>query len=37
MLSIAADTLAASIVPFFFVCFGMLWLGFKIVDLFKKK
>jgi hypothetical protein len=37
MLSIAIDALAASIVPFFFVCFGILWLGFKIVDLFKKK
>jgi hypothetical protein len=37
MLSIAVDTLAAGIVPFFFVCFGILWLGFWIVDLFKKK
>jgi len=37
MLNVAIDTLAASIVPFFFVCFGALWLGFKIVDLFKKK
>jgi hypothetical protein len=37
MLSIAADVLAAWIVPFFFVCFGIMWLGFKIVDLFKKK
>jgi hypothetical protein len=37
MLSIAMDVLAAGIVPFFFVCFGALWLGFKIVDLFKKK
>ena len=37
MLSIAMDALAASIVPFFFICSGMLWLGFKIVDLFKKK
>jgi hypothetical protein len=37
MLSIAIDALAAIIVPFFFVCFGILWLGFWIVDLFKKK
>ncbi len=37
MLSIAADALAASIVPFFFVVFGLMWLGFWIVDLFKKK
>jgi len=37
MLSIAADVLAASVVPFFFVCFGIIWLGFWIVDLFKKK
>jgi hypothetical protein len=37
MLSLSIDALAAGIVPFFFVCFGMLWLGFKIIDLFKKK
>jgi hypothetical protein len=37
MLSISVDVLAAGIVPFFFACFGALWLGFKIVDLFKKK
>jgi len=37
MLNVAADVLAASVVPFFFVCFGILWLGFKIIDLFKKK
>jgi len=37
MLSIAIDALAASIVPFFFVIMGIMWLGFWIVDLFKKK
>jgi hypothetical protein len=37
MLNVAIDTLFAGIIPFFFVCFGALWLGFKIVDIFKKK
>jgi hypothetical protein len=37
MLNVAADALAAGIVPFFFVCFGVIWLGFWIIDLFKKK
>ena len=37
MLNVAIDALAAGIVPFFFVCFGILWLGFWIADLFKKK
>jgi hypothetical protein len=37
MLNVAADALAAAIVPFFFVCFGIIWLGFWIVDLFNKK
>ena len=31
------DALFAGIVPFFFVCFAIMWLGFWIVDLFKKK
>jgi len=37
MLSIAIDALAAGIVPAFFVALGAMWLGFAIVDLFKKK
>jgi hypothetical protein len=37
MLSIAADTLAAAIVPFFFIVFGLMWLGFAMYDLFTKK
>jgi hypothetical protein len=37
MLSIAADALAAGIVPMFFVVIGILWFIFKIVDIFKKK
>jgi len=37
MLSMSIDALFASIIPFFFVCFGIIWLGFKIVDIFKKK
>jgi hypothetical protein len=37
MLSIAVDTLAAGIVPFFFVVFGLLWIGFATYDFFKKK
>jgi len=37
MLSVTMDVLAAGVVPFFFVCFGALWLFFGIVDLFKKK
>jgi len=37
MLSVTMDALAASIVPLFFVCFGVIWLGFWIVDIFKKK
>jgi hypothetical protein len=37
MLSIAADALAACIVPAFFVTFGAMWLGFQIYDYFIKK
>jgi hypothetical protein len=37
MLNVAMDVLAASIVPMFFVVLGLMWLGFWIVDLFKKK
>jgi hypothetical protein len=37
MLSIAADALAAGIVPFFFVVVGLMWLACTIADLFKKK
>jgi len=37
MLNVAADALAASVVPFFFVCCGIIWFVFKIIDLFKKK
>jgi len=37
MLSIAMDVLAAGIVPFFFVCFGIVWFAFKVMDLFKRK
>ena len=37
MLSVSVDVLAAGIVPFFFVSFGLLWLGFQIYDFLKKK
>jgi hypothetical protein len=37
MLSLSVDVLAASIVPFFFVAFGLLWIGFATYDFFKKK
>jgi len=37
MLSMSIDALFAGIIPFFFICFGIIWLGFKIVDIFKKK
>jgi hypothetical protein len=37
MLNVTMDVLAASIVPLFFVTVGLMWLGFWIVDLFKKK
>jgi hypothetical protein len=37
MLSVSVDVLAAGIVPFFFVAFGVMWLGCVISDLFKKK
>jgi len=37
MLNVTIDALFAGIVPFFFVCFGIIWLGFWIIDLFKKK
>jgi hypothetical protein len=36
MLSIAADAMAAGIVPAFFVMLGLMWLGFQLYDLFKK-
>jgi hypothetical protein len=37
MLNVAVDTLAAAIVPFFFVIVGIMWLACTIADLFKKK
>jgi hypothetical protein len=37
MLSVSVDVLAAGIVPFFFIVFGLMWLGFAMYDLFKKK
>ena len=37
MLNVAIDTVCAGIIPFFFVCFGIIWFIFKIVDIFKKK
>jgi hypothetical protein len=37
MLSLSVDVLAAAIVPFFFVAFGLLWIGFATYDFLKKK
>lgn len=31
------DILFAVIVPFFFICFGLLWIGFATYDFIKKK
>jgi len=30
------DTLFAGIVPFFFVAFGLMWMGFAVYDIIKK-
>jgi hypothetical protein len=37
MIGLSVDVLFAGIVPFFFVAFGVMWLGCVISDLFKKK
>jgi hypothetical protein len=31
------DMLFAAVVPFFFICFGMVWVAFQIIDFFKNK
>ena len=37
MLNMSVDALAASIVPAFFVVFGLLWIAFALYDFIKKK
>ena len=37
MLNVSMDVLAASIVPFFFVVFGLMWIAFATYDFIKKK
>lgn len=37
MLNVSIDALCASIVPLFFVVFGLLWIGFATYDFLKKK
>jgi len=37
MIGLSVDALAASIVPLFFVAFGLLWIAFATYDFIKKK
>lgn len=37
VIALSLDVLFAAVVPFFFICFGMLWVAFKIIDFIKKK
>jgi len=36
MMGLSIDALFAGIIPFFFICFGLIWVAFKIIDFLKK-